>query len=72
MAVTESCAKGIDLGDLVFMLLMSLTHFSILFFNPTETSASQGTFSSHNSRYITLPMTWLAETKPNRSYIEAT
>ena len=63
MAVIESCARGMDLGNSVFTLLISLTYFSIFLFNPTETPA----------RDIWLyDMTWLGEIKPNGSYIEAT
>ena len=68
----DSCARPIDLGNSVFTLLMSLTQSSILLFNPRETSACQGTLSSHNSQYITLPMTRLGELKPNESHTEAT
>ena len=73
MEVIKPSARGIDVGNFAFTLLKFLTHFSIFFFNPTEeTFASQGTFSSHSSQYINLPMTWLGEIKPNGSYIGAT
>ena len=72
MGVIESCTKSRDLGNSVLTLIISLTHFSIFLFSPTETSASQDTLPSHSSRYITLPMTWIGEIKPNGLYIKAT
>ena len=70
MTVIDSCTRGKDLGHSVFTLLMSLTHFSLFIFNATKPSAFQSTFSSHSSRYRTLPMTWLCKIKANGSGIE--